>query len=196
MFFKFEQYTELENELAFKKIFVNKIKKYFAQYEGNINLSDNEAMKKICPSIYKYGYNSQFGYYALKNNLLRYDEDIHYDLFEGFPVLTISEAFNLLLLSYLKSQTDITAFFNCNNFQQQFQKEYQGISYDANVINYANIYNRLLKINNGNVPENVKKIILDRINSQYCGIEWFYDEINNQINYRKVKTLNKKSLDF
>lgn len=50
--------------------------------------------------------------------------------------------------------------------------------------------------NKGKVPENIEKLIFEIINSHYNNIEWFYDYDSNQINYREIKKLTKKTLDF
>ena len=186
---------ESENELIFKKYLADKVNKYFKKYESRINLTDEEAMKTICPSLHKYGYNPKQGYYVLVKGMYKTDEPIVNELFYGFPVNTLSEAFNLLLLSYLVNESIFYNFYNANHSLESFNGKPLEMPYNYNVINYEKIYKKLLIINDGNVPDNIKSIILERINSQYSDIHWYFDK-NNNINYQPIYSLSKKKLDF
>ena len=189
---------ELENELAFKKYLANKVNKYFEKYEGKINLPDEKAMKLICPSLYKYGYDPHQGYFVFVEGMYRVDEPIEHKLFPGFPVNTLSEAFNILLLSYFVNQSSFYNYYNIynrNSLLKSFNAKQLDIPYNYEVINYENIYKKLIIINDGNVPDIIQKTILERINSQYSDIEWYFDE-NNNINYKPIQLTHKKRLDF
>ena len=193
MTFEIKKYKESDNEMAFKKLLAHKIKKYFEQYEQKDNLSDDEAMAKICPSIYKYGYNEDYGYYVLCKNINLTKETPQYYLCTGFPVKTITDAFNLLLLPYLQYKAII---YNNSEIISQFQQRFPEKFQNHEVAYYENIYRKILKINKGKIPGNIEKLIFETINSHYNNIEWFYDYDSNQINYHEIKKLTKKTLDF